>query len=255
MGHVLSADAPARHAFPRIAGIGEGQSQLPGARALARRGGAARRRLQPHGRAARAERQSHSGDHGAAGAVHGRLLARDENAHDLHHRLCRPFAQPGAHPGRADGRGELYFFRGQAARGAGAEAAGYALARPVKAPARARASRRSRGGAARAPQAPVRAKRHRPAVPYRGGRVLFRAGPVQDPARQPHGQRPQGARQRRQHLRLAGDAARRLPRARARQRPRHPAGSARAPDGGVLPRGQVALARAGRRGTRPVAVQ
>lgn len=83
----------------------------------------------------------------------------------------------------------------------------------------------------------------------------FRAGPVQDPAREPDGQRPQGARQRRQHLCLAGNAARRLPRACARQRPRHPAGSARAPDGGVLPRGQVALARAGRRGPRPVAVQ
>ena len=43
------------------------------------------------------QRQPHSGDHGAAGAVHGRLLARDENAHDLHHRLCRPVAQSGAH--------------------------------------------------------------------------------------------------------------------------------------------------------------
>ena len=76
-----------------------------------------------------------------------------------------------------------------------------------------------------------------------------------DPAREPDGQRPQGARQRRLHLRLAGDAARWLPRARARQRPRHPAGGARAPDGGVLPGGQVALTRAGRRGPRPVSVQ
>lgn len=88
VGHVLSADAPARHTFPRIAGAGARQPQLPGARALARRGGAAGIRLQPYGRAARAERQPHSGEHGAAGAVHGRLLARDENTDDLHHRLC-----------------------------------------------------------------------------------------------------------------------------------------------------------------------
>lgn len=45
-------DAPARHAFTRVAGAGAGQPRLPCARALARRGGAARRRLQPHGRAA-----------------------------------------------------------------------------------------------------------------------------------------------------------------------------------------------------------
>ena len=52
MGHILPADAPARHAFTRVAGAGAGQPRLPCARALARRGGAARRRLQPHGRAA-----------------------------------------------------------------------------------------------------------------------------------------------------------------------------------------------------------
>ena len=40
------------HALARVAGAGAGQSWLPCARALARRGGAARRRLQPHGRAA-----------------------------------------------------------------------------------------------------------------------------------------------------------------------------------------------------------
>ena len=38
-------------------------------------------------------------------------------------------------------------------------------------------------------------------------------------------------------------------------RTRHPAGGAHAPDGGVLPRGQVALARTGRRGPWSVAVQ
>ena len=52
MGHILPADAPARHAFTRVKRAGAGQSRLPRARALARRGGAARRRLQPHGRAA-----------------------------------------------------------------------------------------------------------------------------------------------------------------------------------------------------------
>ena len=52
VGHVLSADAPARHAFTRVKRAGARQPRLSGARALARRGGAARRRLQPHGRAA-----------------------------------------------------------------------------------------------------------------------------------------------------------------------------------------------------------
>ena len=52
VAHVLPADAPARHAFTRVKRAGAGQSRLPRARALARRGGAARRRLQPHGRAA-----------------------------------------------------------------------------------------------------------------------------------------------------------------------------------------------------------
>ena len=52
MGHILPADAPARHAFTRVKRAGARQPRLSGARALARRGGAARRRLQPHGRAA-----------------------------------------------------------------------------------------------------------------------------------------------------------------------------------------------------------
>ena len=178
MGHVLSADAPARYAFPRVERVGARKPQLPGTGALARRGGAARGRLQPHGRAAGTERQPYSGEHGAAGAVHGRLLARDENAHDLHHRLCRPFAQSGAHARRADGRGKLYLLRGQAARGAGAEAAGHALARPVETPARAREPGRPGGGASGASQARVRPEGHRPAVPHGGGHVLSGAGPI-----------------------------------------------------------------------------
>ena len=52
IGAAVSWVTPARHAFTRVKRAGARQPRLSGARALARRGGAARRRLQPHGRAA-----------------------------------------------------------------------------------------------------------------------------------------------------------------------------------------------------------